>query len=175
MKKTAYTFLHIQQAFAIILNENSQKKATTCCGRDKVLGVMLKLSAVAAGSLVVCEIYHLFEHTGIYLGDGLIVELSGTGLVRAISVERFLQGRSGNHLLVACDASGRVLANPAVADRASQHIYSYQPYDLIQNNCHRFCCSCITGRANTVTSFFDLKAELTQYWRTEIHWQQVVH
>lgn len=175
MKKLAYTFLHSRRAFAIILHENLQKNAATRCGEAKFWEVILKLSAVAAGSLLVCEIYHLFEHSGIYLGDGLIVELAGTGLVRAISVERFLQGRSGNHLLVACDASGRVLANPAVAHRASQHIYSYQPYDLIQNNCHRFCCSCITGRANTVTSFFDLKAELTEHWRTEIHWQQVVH
>jgi hypothetical protein len=175
MKKIAYTFLHSRQAFAIILSENSQKNAATWCSGGKVLGGMLKLSAVAAGSLMVCEIYHFFEHSGIYLGDGLIVELSGTGLVRAISVERFLQGRSGQHLLVACDASGRVFANPAVAQHASQLIYSYQPYDLLHNNCHRFCCSCITGRANTVTSFFDLKAELTEHWRTEIHWQQVVH
>lgn len=135
---------------------------------------MLKLSAVAAGSLVVCEIYHLFEHSGIYLGDGLIVELAGTGLVRAISAARFLQGRSGHQLLVACDASGQEFANPSVAEEASQQIYSYQPYDLIQNNCHRFCCRCITGRANTVTSFFDLKTELSQHWRSEIHWRQVV-
>jgi hypothetical protein len=136
---------------------------------------MLKLSEVAAGSLLVCEIFQLFEHTGIYIGDGLIVELQGTGLVRAISAARFLQGRSGNHLLVACNAQGRPLSSEAAASRAIAQIYSYQRYDLIRNNCHRFSVSCITGRAEPVTSFFDLKTELSLFWRTDIQWRPLSH
>ena len=62
---------------------------------------MLQLSDVPAGSVVVCEIFHLFEHSGIYIGEHEIVELQGTGLVRAVSFNRFFAGRTGKHLFVA--------------------------------------------------------------------------
>ena len=68
---------------------------------------MVKLSEVPAGALMVCEIFHLFEHTGIYIGDGQIVELQGTGLIRSVSTGRFMQNRSGEELLVACDNRDR--------------------------------------------------------------------
>ncbi len=135
---------------------------------------MLKLSEIPAGSLLVCEIFQLFEHTGIYIGDGLIVELQGTGLVRAVSAARFLHGRSGNDLSVACHQRGQPFSSEATASRAIAQIYSYQPYDLIQNNCHRFSVSCITGRPDPVTSFFDLKTELKQFWRAEIEWRPLI-
>ncbi len=135
---------------------------------------MLKLSEIQAGSLLVCEIFQLFEHTGIYIGDGLIVELQGTGLVRAVSAARFLQGRSGNQLAVASDRRGQPFSSEAAAARAIAQIYSYQQYDLIHNNCHRFSVSCITGRPEPVTSFFDLKTELKQFWRSEIDWRPLL-
>lgn len=134
---------------------------------------MLKLSEVAAGSLLVCEIFQLFEHTGIYIGEGAIVELQGTGLVRAVSAARFLQDRSGQQLWVACNTLGQPIASELVASRAISQIYTYQRYDLIHNNCHRFSASCITGRPEPVTSFFDLKTELAQFWRTDIRWLAV--
>lgn len=38
MKKIAYTFLHSQQAFAIILSENSQKKSDHLLWQGQGLG-----------------------------------------------------------------------------------------------------------------------------------------
>lgn len=134
---------------------------------------MLKLSEVPPGAVIACEIFHLFEHTGIYLGDGLIVELQGTGLVRAISPNRFLAGRSGEELLVACSRTGEILANAEVAKRASAQIFTCQEYDLLLNNCHRFTYACVSGKNEPVTSFFDLKLALKTFWRQEISWQVV--
>ncbi len=134
---------------------------------------MVKLSEVPLGALVVCEIFHLFEHTGIYIGDGQIVELQGTGLVRSVSVSRFMANRSGEALMVACDSFGKPLANTAAAERAVRQIFTFQTYDLINNNCHRFCGHCFTGRNWPVTSFFDLRQVLEQQLRQKISFKTV--
>ncbi|MCT6700671.1 lecithin retinol acyltransferase family protein [Rheinheimera sp. 4Y26] len=122
---------------------------------------------------MICEIFHLFEHSGIYIGEGQIVELQGTGLVRSVSINRFFDNRTGNHLLVACDEAGRVQASADCAERAVRQIYTYQRYDLLSNNCHRFTQACVSGRSLPITSFFDLKTELSHYWRRQIQWLQV--
>lgn len=120
------------------------------------------------GSVIVCEIYQLFDHTGIYIGDGHIVELAGTGLVRAVSFSRFLQGRSGEELLVLVDETGKPLAFDQAADRAISALYTYRPYDLLRYNCHRFCFECIDGRRHDITSFFDFKSAIQQRFRTQV-------
>lgn len=132
---------------------------------------MLNLANVPAGAVIACEIFHLFEHTGIYLGDDVIVELQGTGLVRAISSQRFLADRTGEELLVACNRHGEVLASNQVAERAAHRIYTSEGYDLLRNNCHRFTYSCVSGISEEITSFFDLKMALKAWWRQDIRWQ----
>ncbi len=132
---------------------------------------MLKLTDVPPGAVIACEIFHLFEHTGIYIGDNLIVELQGTGLVRAISPNRFLAGRSGEELLVACDAKGEVISSVAAAERASAQIFTCQDYDLLLNNCHRFTYACVSGKNEPITSFFDLKLALKNLWRQDVNWR----
>ncbi len=134
---------------------------------------MVKLSEVPAGALMVCEIFHLFEHTGIYIGDGQIVELQGTGLVRSVSTGRFMHNRSGEELLVACDSRGKPFGDTAAAERAVSQIFTFQTYDLINNNCHRFCGHCLTGRSWPVTSFFDLRQVLEQQLRQIIRFESV--
>jgi hypothetical protein len=134
---------------------------------------MVKLSEVPAGALMVCEIFHLFEHTGIYIGEGQIVELQGTGLVRSVSTGRFMHNRSGEELMVACDSRGKPLGNIAAAERAASQIFTYQTYDLISNNCHRFCGHCLTGRHWPVTSFFDLRQVIEQQLRQKISFEKV--
>jgi len=128
---------------------------------------MLKLSEIPAGAVMACEIFALFEHTGIYLGDATITELAGSGLVRAVSPRRFLDGRSGEDILVATDHQGNVLAEASAAKRASEQIYSYQPYDLLRNNCHRFTYHCVTGLPEIITSFYDLKVALLSYYHSK--------
>ncbi len=134
---------------------------------------MVKLSEVPLGALLVCEIFHLFEHTGIYIGDRQIVELQGSGLVRSVSPARFMDNRSGEELLVACDRNGRPLANAAAAERAVSQIFTYQTYDLIRNNCHRFCCHSLTGQHWPITSFFDLRQVLEQHFRQPLSFKTV--
>ncbi|WP_337878847.1 hypothetical protein [Rheinheimera sp.] len=129
-------------------------------------------TAVPIGAVVCCEIYHLFEHSGIYIGDGQVIELAGSGLIRALSFERFVGQRSGEDLYLAATASGQIIGSAAAAERALSQLYSYQSYDLLRNNCHRFTYACVSGQSLPVTSFYDLKQALAHYWRFTPQWQQ---
>jgi len=128
----------------------------------------LRLADCPPGSVIVCEIYQLFDHTGIYIGEQQIVELAGSGLVRAVSPARFLDNRSGEHLSVLCDGQGKPVTTPSAVERAAAQLYSYQAYDLLRNNCHQFVATCITGQNRKVTSFFDLRLELEQFYRVRL-------
>ncbi|MFC4654479.1 MULTISPECIES: hypothetical protein [Rheinheimera] len=130
------------------------------------------IATVPPGAVVCCEIYHLFEHSGIYVGDGQVIELAGSGLVRALSLQRFLDQRSGEELHLATEPSGKIIGSAAAAERALVQVYSYQSYDLLRNNCHRFTYACVSGQSLPVTSFFDLKQELMRYWRFSPGWHQ---
>lgn len=131
---------------------------------------MISLRTIPVGAVVCCEIFQFFEHSGIYIGDGQIVELAGSGLVRSLSFSRFLAGRSGAELIFATDPVGNIIGSEIAANRAIDQIYSYQDYDLLRNNCHRFTYSCISGNSLPLTSFFDFKEALSNYWRFIPNW-----
>jgi hypothetical protein len=136
----------------------------------KIRSFMISLRTIPVGAVVGCEIFQFFEHTGIYVGDGQIVELAGSGLVRSLSFNRFLADRSGAELIFATTPAGEIIGSEIAANRAIEKIYSYQDYDLLRNNCHRFTYSCISGDSLPLTSFFDLKEALARYWRFTPNW-----
>ncbi len=131
---------------------------------------MLSLRTIPVGAVVGCEIFQFFEHTGIYIGDGQIVELAGSGLVRSLSFNRFLSDRSGAELIFSTYTAVDIIGSEIAANRAIEQIYSYQDYDLLRNNCHRFTYSCISGDSLPLTSFYDLKQALATYWRFTPNW-----
>lgn len=128
---------------------------------------------VPAGAVVVCEIYELFEHSGICTGEQQIIELHGTGLIRVVGAARFLHGRSGDWIDVVTDARGQPLGSEESATRALSMIYQQVPYDVIDFNCHRFTYYCVSGQWKPITSFYDLKTALSDYYRTDIKLQRI--
>ncbi len=123
---------------------------------------------VPAGAVAVCEIYELFEHSGICTGEQQIIELHGSGLVRVVGAERFLHGRSGDWIDMITDRHGRILSSDACVQRALSMIYQQVAYDVIDFNCHRFTFYCVSGQWKAITSFYDLKIALSDYYRTDI-------
>lgn len=100
-------------------------------------------------------------HSGVYLGEGIVAELDGDGVLKAVSVSEFLNGacgewkvaalRTGFRVYAACDGgSGRPLASPEVAAAARAAMENAgRPsgrYHLFLNNCHRFTAQCVEGR-----------------------------
>ena len=96
------------------------------------------------------------EHTGIYLGDSRVAELSGDGQLQEVTLTEFINGksedwnnlRSGTRIFSACDeAQGVSVGMPFVADVARQFIHQVRrvDYHLFGNNCHMFTASCVKG------------------------------
>ncbi|MCW8092032.1 lecithin retinol acyltransferase family protein [Alteromonas sp. ASW11-130] len=125
------------------------------------------------GAIVCCGIYGVFQHTGIWLDDK-VVELAGTGLIRAISPARFLANRSGDKIFVACDERRNVLASPDIITRTSETIFQYSKYDLVENNCHRYVNRCLTGKNPPIARFAQLNAAIARHYKSPVRWQQTV-
>lgn len=126
------------------------------------------------GSIVCCSVFSAFDHTGIWLEDGLIVELHGTGLIKAVSRDRFLHNRSGNALFVACDSQGVPLVVEGTAQRAAKEVYNFRDYDVTKNNCHRFSWFCVTGVDEKISRFGDFNNAIARLHGKKVYWDKVV-
>ena len=122
------------------------------------------------GSIVCCGIYEVLDHTGIWI-DGNIYELSGKGLVRSISPDRFLDNRSGENIFVACSQSGDVMSCQAAIERCRQQLYQVYDYHIIRQNCHKFVAEMVSGKNQDITSFSDLNEFLFHFFDETINWQ----
>ena len=101
------------------------------------------------------------EHTGVYLGNDRIAEVTevnGRAKVQVVSPEAFLSGegllRTGAYIYVASAKDGgryRPVASESIARRAEQAVGGRGKYNLYGNNCHMFTRYCITGRDGVVT------------------------
>ena len=125
------------------------------------------------GSLVCCEVYNVLEHTGIWIDNETIIELSNNGLIKAVSAHRFLTERSGKEIFVACDSSHQPIVLPGAAERAANRLYTFREYDLINNNCHRFSHYCLTGRDIKISRFSTLNNLIADKVRHHIYWDKV--
>lgn len=123
------------------------------------------------GSVVTCGIYSVLDHTGVWV-NGNIYELSGSGLIRTVSPERFLDNRSGDKIYVACDDTYFPLASPEVAKRCTQNLYELRDYHLFENNCHQFVLEMLTGEKGKITSFSELNEALSALFLTSINWHE---
>ena len=107
------------------------------------------------GSVLKCDLMlNMASHTGIYLGNDRIAEvteINGRARVRAVSPDEFLDGdsdsiaRTGAFIYVAaCD--GEALGSAEIARRARAWLNrSRGEYGVTDNNCHKFTAYCITG------------------------------
>ena len=121
-----------------------------------VKNVFQKQVKPVRGSILRCDLLgSLAHHTGVYLGDDRIAEVTededGYAAVQEVTPEEFLNGdpgslnRSGAFIYVATD-DGEPIADELIALRAETQLGSTRgKYDLLSNNCHRFTCYCILG------------------------------
>jgi hypothetical protein len=97
------------------------------------------------------------EHTGVYLGNDLIAELTGDGVIRSVSSASFVGSsalRTGSHIYVACDLrTGEVIADSCVADAAESYLGQSTHYNVVLNNCHQFVAGCILGEMDNSVNF----------------------
>lgn len=125
------------------------------------------------GAIVRCGIYGVLDHTGIWV-DGNIYELSGQGLVRCLSPERFLGDRSGSRIYVACSDYGEALHHFSAVKTLKSKLFTLQDYHLLNQNCHKFVAETLTNHEVDITSFSELNSFLHDFFQTTIHWHPII-
>lgn len=122
------------------------------------------------GSIVACDLVNgLLDHSGIYVGNGEIVELNGNSEICKISLYNFITSsdyRTGQDLFVAT-WKGKTICSQEIADRAIIAYEQYKnreikPYNIVWNNCHQFCAECVNGSDVDVTLFSSLSRLLAE-------------
>lgn len=111
----------------------------------------------AIGSVLYCNLAVALEHTGIYVGDGKIVHLSGNGMIESVTFEEFVKRLEGSNpsvsIFCAVDAKGNSIGGEQVAKRALEMVGNHQKYNLLIDNCHCFTAYCLTGNKVKLGSF----------------------
>lgn len=132
-------------------------------------GESLDYTKPVNGSVVCCGIYGMLDHTGIWVNNN-IYELSSSGLVRCVSPERFLGGRTGQKIYVACDTRNNALYRTEAATLAQSLLFSNIDYHLLSQNCHKFVADVLVGQGVDITSFSDLNSFLSCFFGAAIKW-----
>lgn len=167
-----------KQKNVALKRQKGQAKAKHVSGQSAELSPSLwktsdKMVTPEPGAIVCCFVFGVIEHTGIWVGDNTLVELHGSGLVRAVSIKRFLAGRTGSRIYQACNHQHQALIGAQVLDRAKQSIFSYRDYDLFDNNCHRFVWYCLSGEEQTLSSFSKLNDKIGNHFSEAVYWDEV--
>ena len=93
------------------------------------------------GSVLYCDFIvagALIQHSGIYVGKGKVVELSGKGIVEIVSIEEFNSGfLYASSIYVSCDRRSPVGCS-RIADDAEMLVGAVYDYSVINFNCHKF-------------------------------------
>lgn len=117
--------------------------------RDKV--------SAKPGSVLYFEMaFGAAEHSGIYVGNGEVVELSGEGDIQQVSVPEFLCVPALVDTAISIYVSskdGHAVGSQAVARRARSMVGSRRNYNLILDNCHQFTSGCLTGDFENADNF----------------------
>lgn len=119
------------------------------------------------GSIVHCSLAHVFEHTGIYIGNETIVHLEGEGLIEIVTPRQFINRLDSKNpamsIYVSCIDTTPV-GSREIANRAKAYIGDFVKYDVLTNNCHKFTSSCITGNPNNIdTTFTELEYTIKKH------------
>ena len=126
-------------------------------------------------------------HTGIYVGNDKIIELtqneSKQAEIRVVSAEHFIEGddlfpRTGTFIYVACgkkaDGSCFALGDHKIAMNAAKHIGKIWngKYDLEKNNCHMFCQCCIRDGEPLGFELSDIEDALKEIFEVDdVYWR----
>lgn len=109
------------------------------------------------GSVIYTELgFGLMEHSGIYVSDGEIIDLSGTGNIRKVSFQEFTGHLTTvNHeIYVPCyDDLDSTISFPEAGQRALEIEGNFRNYNLILDNCHQFSAGCLTGDFENSNNF----------------------
>lgn len=113
--------------------------------RDQVVAV--------PGCVVYCDLaFGYAEHSGIYVGNRGIVQLSGNGCIEAVNPPEFLSGTTGISIYASCRGAA-ARGDAKVAARARSMVGGRRSYNFLMDNCHQFSAGCLTGDFDNADNF----------------------
>jgi Lecithin retinol acyltransferase len=126
----------------------------------------------AIGSVVYCELaLGLAEHSGIYVGNGEIAHLDGSGKLEIVDPYTFINRLGGLNTAMSIYVSTKGLearGSKAVANRAKKMAGRRRKYSLLSDNCHQFTSGCLTGNFENSDNFlWMLKTTATKTLKTD--------
>ena len=128
----------IELARNLLVKNLAEKIVDNVC-RDKVRAKI--------GSVLYIEMaFGVADHSGIYIGQGEVVELSGEGIIQQVPVSEFMDVPGNTAMSVYVSSSdGHAVGSQTVARRARTMVGRHRDYNLIFDNCHQFTSGCLTG------------------------------
>lgn len=109
----------------------------------------------AIGSVVYCDLaFGTSEHSGIYIGNGKIIQLDKYGYIKEVNVFDFTQGTTSLSIYTGCKG-GEPVGDIKFAERAMLYKIGIhkRDYNVILDNCHQFSAACITGEPDNANNF----------------------
>ena len=101
---------------------------------------------------IVTIFFGVAEHSGIYVGDNEIVQLSGSGEIELVDPKEFVENTTGISIYVSCDEDEAV-GDVQVAERARSQVGRSRDYNFLMDNCHQFSAGCLTGDFENSNNF----------------------
>lgn len=106
------------------------------------------------GSVVVCDLTPLADHTGIYVGGGKIIHRDGDGYIAKVTPKQFLERLDGLNTAISVYVSSygdESIGYEGAAERANEALRNsdYDGYNLLWKNCHNFTSYCIRGGSDS--------------------------
>ena len=153
--------------------------------RSQIFGGF-KVKPVEGSLLAVGLAGGVLDHTGIYIGDGYVIEQHGDDELRKVTLKEFQNGDNAIHtrglnisIQIACDELGKPLASKKVAKKALKMYDDYtrrnKEYSILFNNCHQFCWHCIGGDTNeSLTLFSTLERKVAKHYGYILYWDEII-
>ncbi|MBP7547297.1 MAG: lecithin retinol acyltransferase family protein [Corallincola sp.] len=109
--------------------------------------------APAVGAVVYCDLaFGYAEHSGVYVGQGLIAHLNRHGQIELVSPQAFVSGTPAQVIWYSAAGSRSVGCTTAAA-RARGQVGNRRRYNVIADNCHQFSSGCLTGDFDNSDNF----------------------
>lgn len=107
------------------------------------------------GSILYSELLgDVMEHSGVYIGNGKIIELNNQGRIVEVTPEEFISGGTGLNIYVSAQ-KGVAVGSSLIAERAIRFMndHSFRNYNILFDNCHIFTSSCMLDDPDNANSF----------------------
>ena len=169
-------------------NQEAQKLDETnsyvAKSRSQIFSSLRNVKPKVGSILAVGLGFGVIEHTGIYIGDGYVIEQHEDAL-KKVTLKEFMDGDGELYarglnigIQIACDSVGKPLAKKSIAKNAKKMYKDYErktkEYSIVFNNCHQFCWECMEPKSDErLVLFATLEEYVAKYYERVLYWDKI--